>query len=151
MISIGISRNKEIYTEKFFDGLKDIPALTFTAEIEMWDRSAETAVYDPVANAYSVTYTPSTAQPLPCRVQPMRSAVQRFTANDGTWAAHVLISMHRDNRFDVEAGSRAKIVSASSNQSLLSKFLTVKEIMDSDNSIEFTILCEVDTELHEQG
>ena len=76
----------------------------------------------------------------------MRSAVQRFTAVDGTWTAHVLISMSYDDRFDITAGSRAKIKSVSNNPSLLNKFLTVKEIIDSDNSIEFTILCEVDTE-----
>lgn len=148
---MGIARNKEIYTDRWINGLKGIPALTFTATIELWDRSTETVVYNPTLNKYTVTYTPSTPQPLPCRVQPIRSAVQRFTAADGTWTGHLLISMRYDDRFDVAAGSRAQIKSTSHNDSLLTKFLTVKEILDSDNSIEFTILCEVDTELHEQS
>ena len=79
----------------------------------------------------------------------MRSAVQRYTAVDGTWTSHVLLSMSRDDRFDIMPGSRAKILTVQNNPALLGKFLTVKEIMDSDNAIEWTILCEVDTEYQE--
>lgn len=143
---MGIVRNKQIYTKKFFDGLKKIPGYTFTATLDFWTRANETRVYDRVSNKYIVNYVTSNPEPIKARVQPMRSAVQRFTAVDGTWTAHVLISMSYDDRFDITAGSRAKIKSVSNNPSLLNKFLTVKEIIDSDNSIEFTILCEVDTE-----
>lgn len=147
---MGIARNKELYTDKWMDGLKGIPNLTHTGKITFWDKDSETVTYNETTNKYNVVFTPTKAN-VSCRIQPMRSAVQRFTAIDGTWTGHLLISMSYDDRFDISAGSRAKIVSASHNQSLLTKFLTVKEILDSDNSIEFTILCEVDTELHEQG
>lgn len=146
---MGIARNKEIYTIKWFNGLKKIPELTFTAEVEFWDRANETRTYDRATNKYSVNYTPSTPTPLKCRIQPMRSAVQRFTANDPTWAQHYLISMSYDDRFDIRAGSRAKVVKTSNNGNLKTEFFTVKEVADSDNSIEFTILCEVDTEIVE--
>lgn len=148
---MGLGRNTDIYTKKWINGLKGIPPTTFTATIDFWDKSTEVVAYDRQTNRYTVDYVSSVAQPLKCRVQPMRSAVQRFTAVDGTWTGHLLISMSYDDRFDVQAGSRAKVVSVTHNNSLLTKFLTVKEILDSDNSIEFTLLCEVDTELSEQG
>ena len=144
-------RNYEVYTPKWIGGLKKIPEYTFTAMIEFWDRASETVEYKPETNRYEVEYTPSLPAPIPCRIQPMRSAVQRFTAVDGTWAQHYLISMSYDHRFDIQAGSRAKIVHTSNNPNLKAEFFTVKEISDSDNSIEFTILCEVDTEIVEKS
>lgn len=146
---MGIARNKQIYTPKFFKGLEKIPTYTFTATLDFWDLENETSTYDFDTNTYTVSYVTSNPEPIKARVQPMRSAVQRFTANDSTWAAHLLISMSADDRFNITAGSRAKILTTSRNPSLKSKFLTVKEILDSDNAIEFTILCEVDTELDE--
>lgn len=147
---MGIARNKQIYTAKFFDGLKAIPGYTFTATLDFWTRANETRHWDRDTNTYEISYVTSNPEPIKARVQPIRSAVQRFTAVDGTWTAHLLISMSYDDRFNISAGSRAKIKSVSNNPSLLNKFLTVKEILDSDNSIEFTILCEVDTEYDEK-
>lgn len=148
---MGIARNKEIYTPKWFAGLEDIPALTFTSSVEFWDKDSEVVNYNSATNKYEVTYTPSTPTPVPCRAQPLRNPVQKFTAVDGTWEMTYLISMHRKNRFDVQAGSRMKFVTVENNPSLLEQFFTVRDISDSDNSIEFTIQCALDTELNEQG
>lgn len=147
---MGISRNKEVYTQKMIQGVAKIIPLTFTATVDFWTRDSEVRKWDPATNKYSVTYTSTNPEPIKARIQPMRSAVQRYTAVNGTWTAHVLFSMAYDDRFSITAGSRAKVLTVSNNPALRGKFYTVKEIMDSDNSYEFTILCEVDTEYVEE-
>ena len=142
----GLGRPLLVYTQQWIDGLKNVSFIGATATVEFWNRSDETRVYNPATNKYTVTYTPI-ATDIPARVQPIRSAVQRFTAVDGTWAGHMLVSMNYDDRFRATAGMRMKVLTTTHNDDLQTFFYTIKEILDSDNSIEFTLLAEIDTEL----
>lgn len=147
---VGLSRSRLVYTPAWIDGLKDLHEIGATATVEIWSRSTETREYIPATNNYAVTYTPIKTG-VSARVQPVRNAVQKFTSTDGTWAAHVLFSLHYDQRFDIRPGMRLKVLTTTHNEVLENMFYTVKEVLDSDNSIEFTFIAEVDTELVNNG
>ena len=134
-----------VFSQAWVDGLKHVPELGMQAKIELY--TLEKGAYDPATNTYTNNKTMHYAGK--ARVQPLRSAVPRIVPNDSTLVQTVLISMPIDKLLgvDIRPQMQVRVTEAPLNPSLTRYQYVVKEIIDSSNPLERTILTEVNEEV----
>lgn len=141
---MGLQRNYTTFSKEWVDRLRPTIENTMVARIEFFDPATVTKAL--VGKKYETTYVPLAAN-VPCRVQPLRAAQTRQISVNTTEVQMVLVSVPIDTAVDFHIGHRARITSSPLNPDLLDYVLVLREIVDSSNPIERSLVYEVDTEL----
>lgn len=133
-----------VFTQAWVDGLKHAPEAGMAATVDIYTLGDK--VYNPATNQYEFTKT--FLYQGKARVQPLRSATPRIMPNNTTSVQTVLISLPIDavKTEDIRPSVQVRVTSAPLNPSLLMYQYVVKEIVDSSNPLERTILTEVNQE-----
>lgn len=136
----GLLRSKDLFTDKWVNGLKAAPESGMAGEIEIF--------------SYTVTYAnfvPTQVDTIlwsgKARVQPLRTANQKSVPGDDSKVQQVLVSIPVD-AIDVELRSDkhfVRVTKAPLNPTLAGFKYAVREVMDSSNPIEKTFITEVIT------
>lgn len=137
-----------LFTPVWVQKLKKTPELAQNCKVSIWD--PDNQVSELVGKKYE-TVIQYTLQNTPARVQPVRAAVQKFVAVNGTEVQVVQFSLPIDSRVNIRPGTKVRVTDAELNFALKSFIFVVKEVMDSGNPIEWTFTAEADTELVDNG
>lgn len=139
-----VSGPPNVFTQAWVDGLKRVPEAGMAAEVEIYTLGER--VYNEATNKYD--YLKTVLYAGKARVQPLRSATPRIMPNNTTSVQTVLISLPIDalKDEDIRPSVQVRVRNAPLNPSLLMYQYVVKEIVDSSNPLERTILTEVNQE-----
>ena len=141
---MALTRNRPIFSDKWVDRLKGAPESAMIATVSIYYPDDVTATL--VGKKYE-TVINYTKQDVKARVQPVRAPVQKFISTGGTDIQNVRISMPIDERVEMRPQMRVVVTSSPLNPKLTGFVYIAKEVMDSSNPLEWTIECEVDTEV----
>lgn len=136
---------KPIFSQEWVDGLKHIPELAMIATILIVDPKLSEGYIDPLTEQYvSAAVTKYEGK---ARIQPVRSAVPRTVPGDDTTTQTVLISYTIDEAaIAVDVTDKITVTDSPLNVDLLRYTYIVKELLDSSNPLERTLLCDVNQE-----
>lgn len=116
-----------------------------TATIEMWNPGDVVATL--VGKKYTTTISKYVVQNVPARIQPIRASVHKASAVNPTEVQNFLVSMPVTSRVPVLLGTRMRVVSSPLNPTLEDLTFSLREISDSSNPLEWTLVFTVDTGL----
>jgi hypothetical protein len=139
------THSKDLFSPAWVDSLKGAPESAMDATVRLY-WPATGAVYDPETNEYT-TGPDEVLYEGKARVQPLRVAARVDSPGNDTTVQQVLFSIPIATRtVDFRAQMSARVLSAPLNPSLTGYAYVLREIMDSSNPIEKTLLFEVDQE-----
>lgn len=139
------SHSKDLFSQAWVDSLRGAPESAMDASVRLYWPSTE-MVYDEETNDYTsgpdeVLYEGK------ARVQPLRTASRVESPGNDTTVQGVLVSIPIATRtVDFRAQMSGRVLSAPLNPSLVGYAYVLREIMDSSNPIEKTLIFVVDQE-----
>lgn len=140
-----VLKRPALFTPQWQAGLKGIPEQAMVAQVEIIDPRLGEGEYDPVTNTW--VGGPVTLYTGKARVQPLRSASRAPVPGASTTTQTVLISLPVETlSIPFEVSHVLKVIDGGLNPDLVRYQYRIKELMDSSNPIERTIMCEVDQE-----
>lgn len=142
-----------LFTQRWQDELAPIAESAMTASVHIYDPNTDDAEWDFDQHKY-VGGEPVTVYRGPARVQPLRSASERVQPGDTALVQAVLVSIPiaaaKGRVF--ETFHLGEVESASLNPDLVRFVYAVREVVDSSNPFERTLLFSVNQEaVHHDG
>lgn len=134
-----------LFSYQWQASLKSVPEQAMVAQVEITDPKASQGIYDPVTGEWTSGSVPLYSGK--ARVQPLRSASRASIPGASTTTQTILISLPVETlSIPLEVSYLLKVTNGGLNPDLLRYQYRIKELMDSSNPIERTIMCEVDQE-----
>jgi hypothetical protein len=140
-----LNYGREIFNQNWVNKLSKTPEATMVSTVSIY--SPQDVTYTLVGNKYQTTISKYHRQNVKARIQPLRAPVQRFISTGGTDVQNVLISMPISEAFDIRPQDRITVITAPLRPELKNFIFIVKEVVGSGNDLEWTVGCEVDTEV----
>lgn len=140
-----VLKRPALFSPEWQASLKSVPEQAMIAEVEIINPKASQGTYDPVTGQWTSGAVPLYAGK--ARVQPLRSASRASVPGASTTTQTILISLPVETlSIPFEVGHVLRATASILNSDLLRYQYRIKELMDSSNPIERTIMCEVDQE-----
>lgn len=138
---------KTIFTQGWVDGLRHVPESGMICTVVITDPDIEDLVLDMETGQYTGGEPTVILGPIKARIQPLRSAVPRDRAGDDARVQTVLVSMPVETlSVPLTSAYRLKVTVSPLNPDLLRYEYRIRELLDSGNPLERTILCDVNQE-----
>lgn len=137
---------RPLFSQKWVDGLAPVPESAMAGRIRIYDPSTSEATYNPVTNTYESN--PVVVYEGKARLQPLRTAgFINNNANDSiNQALEVQIPIGTTKSSDFRPKLRLKILESPLNPSLLGFMGALREVLDSSNPFERTLVFDVNVE-----